>query len=180
VGPPETIETGIAGASLFALERVGDERGWFLETFRRSWLGDRLDPIQGNVSRSRAGVLRGLHWHARQSDYWAVVSGTAYVALVDLRSGSPSRFATFERRIDEADGLGLAIPPGVAHGYLAETDVLLSYLVDRYYTGEDEFGLAWDDPGVAVAWPSASPVLSERDRSNPDLSTASAAAPAFA
>jgi dTDP-4-dehydrorhamnose 3,5-epimerase len=68
-----------------------------------------------------------------------------------------------ERRV------GLYIPPGVAHGFYAETDLTLLYLVDAEFTGEDEFGLAWDDPDVAIAWPSPDPILSDRDRSNPSL-----------
>lgn len=61
------------------------------------------------------------------------------------------------------------MPPGVAHGFFAETETWLLYLVDAYFTGEDEFGLAWDDPKVGIAWPMADPILSERDRSNPPL-----------
>jgi dTDP-4-dehydrorhamnose 3,5-epimerase len=61
------------------------------------------------------------------------------------------------------------VPPGVAHGFLAETEITLLYLVDAYFSGEDEFGLMWDDPQVGIAWPAADPILSERDRSNPPL-----------
>lgn len=163
-------DQGISGVQLVALEPHADERGSLTEVWRREWASAGRDAVQANLSWSRRGVLRGLHWHRRQRDYWCVLSGVAHVALVDLRDGSPTRLATFERRIDANDRrFGLAIPNGVAHGFFAETDVLLLYLVDAYYSGEDELGLAWDDPHVALTWPEADPVLSERDRSNPSL-----------
>jgi dTDP-4-dehydrorhamnose 3,5-epimerase len=94
----------------------------------------------------------------------------AHVRLVDLREGSPSRLATASERIDAAPApAALALPPGVAHGFFAETEVLLLYLVNAYYQGDDEHGLAWDDPELGLAWPSGSPVLSDRDRANPTL-----------
>ena len=73
--------------------------------------------------------------------------------------------------VDVGCGGELVLRPriGVAHGFEAETEVLLLYLVDAYYTGEDEFGLAWNDPDLAIAWPNPQPLLSERDRSNPSL-----------
>lgn len=163
--------SGIAGVQLYPLERHGDDRGSLTEVYRRAWVAGGREVVQANLSVSRRGVLRGLHWHRRQADYWCVLSGVAHVALVDLREGSPSRLATFERRIDAAEGrVGLAIPPGIAHGFYAETEVFLQYLVDEPYTGDDEFGLAWDDPGLRLSWPTAEPVLSDRDRANPPLS----------
>ena len=138
----------------------GDERGSLTETYRREWLGAGApDIVQANLSRSKAGVLRGLHWHRRQSDYWCVLSGRAHVAFVDLRAGSPTERATMEFDLDaERERVGISIPPGVAHGFYADTEVLLQYLVDATFTGEDEFGLAWDDADLALSWPSASPV----------------------
>jgi dTDP-4-dehydrorhamnose 3,5-epimerase len=118
-------------------------------------------------------VLRGLHVHREQADYWVVVEGRAFVGLMDLRAGSPTDGATAGVRLDDAEPRGaLYIPPGVAHGFYAETDVTLLYLVDAEFTGRDELGLAWDDPDVAIAWPARDPILSERDRSNPSLAEA--------
>ena len=126
--------------------------------------------VQCNLSRTRAGGLRGLHFHRRQADYWCVLEGTAFVALVDLRDGSPTQDATWWDTFDAANGLrGLYVPAGVAHGFLAVSDLTMQYLVDQPFTGEDEFGIAWDDPGLAIPWPHADPVLSERDTSNPPL-----------
>lgn len=177
---PEREDVGIAGVRLVHLAPHADDRGSLTETYRREWIPDGREVVQANLSVSRAGVLRGLHWHRRQADYWCVLSGVAFVALVDLRQGSPTRLATFERRIDAAvERLGIAIPPGVAHGFYAETEVLLQYLVDASYSGEDEFGLAWDDPDLGLAWPSSTPILSERDRANPSLAEVLGDAPAF-
>jgi dTDP-4-dehydrorhamnose 3,5-epimerase len=120
-------------------------------------------------------VLRGLHVHRRQADYWTVVAGTAFVGLYDLRAGSPTEGAMEEiRLVGEDSGNCLYIPAGVAHGFYAETDVTLQYLVDEYFTGEDEFGVTWDDPGLGIRWPlhGRRPILSERDRSNPTLEEA--------
>src|SRR3990170_1456684 len=167
---PEREDPGIEGVHLLPLAPHVDERGSLTETYRREWLPGGREVVQANLSRSNPGVLRGLHWHRRQADYWCVLSGTAFVALVDLREDSQTRLATFQRRIDAAEErVGIAIPPGVAHGFYAESEVLLLYLVDSYYSGEDEFGLAWDDPALGLTWPSPTPVLSARDRANPSL-----------
>jgi dTDP-4-dehydrorhamnose 3,5-epimerase len=176
----EPTAAGIAGVQLFALEPHADERGSLTEVYRRAWVDGGREIVQANLTVSRPGVLRGLHWHRRQGDYWCVLAGVAHVALVDLREGSPTRLATFERRIDAAEArVGLAIPPGVAHGFHAETEVLLQYLVDAPYSGEDEFGLAWDDPELGLTWPTADPVLSERDQSNPALAEVLGDPPAY-
>jgi dTDP-4-dehydrorhamnose 3,5-epimerase len=177
----EARDLGIAGARRFELQAHADARGSLTEAYRRDWVGGGREAVQANLSISRPGVLRGLHWHRRQSDYWCVLSGIAHVRLVDLREGSPTRLAVVEHRIDAAERRdGLALPPGVAHGFYAETEVVLLYLVDAYFTGDDEFGLAWDDPEAGATWPTAEPVLSERDRSNPPLAQVLRDPPAYA
>jgi dTDP-4-dehydrorhamnose 3,5-epimerase len=169
----QPLEVPIAGVMAVHLSSHDDERGSLTETWRREWVPGSSEMVQANLSRSAEGVLRGLHVHGEQADYWCVVSGRAFVGLFDLRSGSPSEGAKAEIRIDAAvERVGLYIPPGVAHGFLAETEVLLQYLVDRVFTGQDEFGLAWDDPDIAIRWPVAEPRLSERDRANPSLADA--------
>ncbi len=148
-----------------------DERGRFTETFRKEWFPQRAwTHIQMNRSDSRAGVLRGLHYHFNQVDYWYVLAGSIRVGLADLRRSSPcfGRATTID--LDADKGRGLYIPSGVAHGFLALTDVTLIYVVDNYYDGGDEFGLTWDDPDTAVEWNlSAAPLLSGRDAANPRL-----------
>ena len=160
----------IDGVELIPLEPHEDARGSLTEIFRRSWVPGSAPFVQGNVSVSHAGVLRGLHLHRSQADYWCVLEGRAFIGLVDLRAGSATEGVAAGVTTDARERrVGLYIPPGVAHGFYAETDLTLLYLVDAEFTGEDEFGLAWDDPDVAIAWPSRDPILSDRDRSNPSL-----------
>ncbi len=146
-----------------------DDRGSVTEVFRQSWLKRERPMVQANLSISRPGVLRGLHFHREQSDYWCAAAGTAFVGLYDLRRGSPTEGTKQELGLGGQVGRALLIPPGVAHGFYAESDLSLVYLVDAYYTGQDEFGLAWDDPDVGIDWPTRDPVLSERDRGHPRL-----------
>jgi dTDP-4-dehydrorhamnose 3,5-epimerase len=136
--------------------------------------------VQGNLSRSSRDVLRGLHFHRKQADYWCLIEGSAFVGLYDLRKGSPTQGKKAEIRIAvDGEYRGLYIPKGVAHGFYAETDLLLQYLVDQYFTGDDEFGVAWDDPDLGIQWPTTDPILSPRDRSNPFLADVLDAAPAY-
>ena len=145
----------------------GDDRGSFVETYRREWFADGREMVQANRSNKQHGAVVGLHYHLHQADYWYVLDGTARVVLHDLRVGSPTLGATFQVDITGSENRGLYIPPGVAHGFASLTDLLLWYLVDGYYNPEDELGLAWDDPEVAADWGIGSPVLSGRDQSNP-------------
>src|SRR5687768_16341454 len=111
--------------------------------------------IQGNRSDSGRGVLRGLHYHRRQADYWYEVRGRVFVAMHDLRRSSPTCGASLTMEIGDENQVGVYIPKGVAHGFQAMTDVTLTYLVDQYYDNTDELGLAYDDPTAAIPWPVA-------------------------
>jgi dTDP-4-dehydrorhamnose 3,5-epimerase len=177
----EARTDGIEGVLRFPLEPHPDERGSFTEVYRASWMPG-TDPMpQANLSISAANVLRGLHFHRRQADYWCVLNGVAFIGLFDLRRGSPTEGRGEELRVDaEERRIGLYIPSGVAHGFYAETPVQLQYLVDRYFTGEDEFGIAWDDPDLGIRWPATEPILSARDRANPPLAEVLADAPPYA
>jgi len=145
----------------------GDERGRFVETYRRSWFEFGREMIQGNRTEKQAGAVVGLHYHLHQADYWYVLRGRARVVLHDLRAGSPTDGATLEIDLDGEIDRGVFIPPGVAHGFASHTDLLMWYLVDGYYNPADELGVAWDDPDVGAAWGVTDPVLSTRDRKNP-------------
>ena len=145
----------------------GDERGRFTETYRRSWFPEGREMVQGNRSDKAAGSLVGLHYHLHQADYWFVVRGVARVVLHDLREGSPTEGATMTLDIGDGNECGIYIPPGVGHGFAALTDVTMTYLVDQYYSPDDELGVAWDDPDVGADWGVDDPVLSTRDRTNP-------------
>jgi len=145
----------------------GDDRGRFVETYRRSWFGLGREMVQGNRTEKQAGAVVGLHYHLHQADYWYVLRGRARVILHDLRTGSPTDGATLALDLDGEDDRGVFIPPGVAHGFASHTDLLMWYLVDNYYNPADEMGVAWDDPEIGADWGVTDPVLSKRDRDNP-------------
>ncbi len=145
----------------------GDDRGRFVETYRRQWLPLGREMVQSNRSEKQAGAVVGLHYHLHQADYWYVLRGRARVVLHYLREGSPTDRATEVIDLTGDADRGLFIPPGVAHGFAALTDLLLWYQVDSYYNPADELGLAWDDPEVGADWGVAAPVLSARDQANP-------------
>jgi dTDP-4-dehydrorhamnose 3,5-epimerase len=173
----EPAPSAFPGVRYGALPRHVDERGTFTEVWRASSLAlDTGSFVQANVSTSAPGVLRGLHIHRRQLDYWVVVSGRAFVALVDIRpqvGGSPELAAVEVRELLPNDWV--VIPAGVAHGFLAIEALQLLYLVTNEYDGSDELGFAWDDPAVGVPWPVVTgtpggrPIVSDRDASNPSL-----------
>ena len=147
-----------------------DKRGIFVETFRREWIPGGREMIQANRADRQAGSLVGLHYHRFQADYWYVPFGRALVALHDLRTSSPTDGISLTMELNGTEHTGLYIPPGVAHGFYALTDMTITYLVDGYYNPDDELGVAWDDPALALTWPASDPVLSDRDRANPKRS----------
>ncbi len=164
----DVVEQPIVGVRLAEPERHEDDRGWLAEVFRAGNVGIEVPVRQANLSVSRAGVLRGLHFHKRQYDYWILVAGRIRVGLADLRQDSPSRGKGLA--LDLTEGQAVLIPPGVAHGFYALTDCRLLYLVTEYFTGRDEYSVRWDDPDLAVPWNlEAAPVLSPRDASAPRL-----------
>ena len=159
--------TTIDGVVLVELTPHSDERGSFLETYRREWVPGAREMIQANVVTRVANSIVGLHYHLHQADYWYIAAGKARVVLHDLRVGSPSVGVTEYFDLGPPAAQGLFIPPGVAHGFAALTDMTITYLVDGYYNPADELGLAWDDPELALDWGVTTPTLSERDQNNP-------------
>lgn len=161
----------ISGVYLARLRAFGDERGRFMETFRKEWFPQRSwDIVQMNRSDSQARVLRGLHFHHKQVDYWYVPAGRIRAGLVDLRPSSPTYLAAQTVEMGEENNVGLFIPIGVAHGFLALTAVTITYIVDNYYNGTDELGVAWNDPALNLNWQlTITPILSGRDLANPLL-----------
>lgn len=153
----------------------GDERGIFVETYRRNWFPGGREMIQGNRGDRRAGAIVGLHYHLHQADFWYVPFGRARVVLHDLRTGSATDGATLTIDLGSEPGTsgadhdhrGIYIPPGVAHGFSALTDMTITYLVDGYYNQADELGVAWDDPAIGADWGVTHPVVSGRDQTNP-------------
>lgn len=157
----------IAGLIIADLRVFQDSRGNFREVFRKGWFPQRSwDVLQSNGSRSKQGVLRGLHYHFKQVDYWYVADGMLRAALFDMRPDSPTYMATQTIDMGTENELGLFIPVGVAHGFAALTDVLMFYYVDNYYDGADEYGVAWNDPALGIDWGVKNPIVSERDQAN--------------
>lgn len=159
--------TLIDGVILVHLDAHPDDRGRLVETYRHEWFPDSPPMVQSTRSDSVRGVIRAMHYHRRQADYWHVPRGRIHVGLHDLRRGSDTTGTAQALELQEDEPMGLYIPPGVAHGFQAVTNATLTYLVDRYYDSSDEFGVAWDD--VNIRWPIDDPLLSERDRTNPRL-----------
>jgi dTDP-4-dehydrorhamnose 3,5-epimerase len=157
----------IAGVYVVEPEVHGDARGKFVETYRRSWFPEGREMVQANRSDKAAGALVGLHYHLHQADYWLVPRGVARVVLHDLREGSRTDKATLVIEIGEHDSRGVFIPPGVAHGFAAVSDLTITYMVDSYYNPADELGVAWDDPDIGASWGVDEPILSPRDKGNP-------------
>jgi dTDP-4-dehydrorhamnose 3,5-epimerase len=163
-------KTAIVGVTQIMFNPHCDQRGALTELFRTDWMDTSSHNAaqQVNLSTSRAHVLRGLHFHYHQADFWIPIEGEVVAGLADLRRGSPTEGVSTCIRLSAQHRSGLYIPPGVAHGYYAVQDMALLYLVDRLYTGKDEQGVAWDDENLAVDWNlKERPILSTRDENNP-------------
>jgi dTDP-4-dehydrorhamnose 3,5-epimerase len=149
----------IEGIVRFPLQRFADERGWLMEIRRERALPKPT--AQTNVSFSRQGVIRGLHYHERgQDDLFCCLRGTARVVVLDRETGE-----TYTEDIGDDNPVALYIPGRHAHGFEALTDLVFCYHVTEEYdpADPDEHGIAWDDPRVSELWSTRSPILSERD-----------------
>lgn len=169
--PTIVPSTKIEGVCTVPLRVFGDTRGRFMETFRKAWFPQRSwEIIQTNRSDSIGGVIRGLHYHFKQVDYWMVMKGRIRAVLVDIRPDSPTFKQVETIDLRDAEPTGLFIPVGVAHGFAGLTDeITLTYIVDNYYDSHDEFGVLWSDPELGIDWGIANPTVSERDAGNPRL-----------
>jgi dTDP-4-dehydrorhamnose 3,5-epimerase len=166
--------TAIPEVLLFEPAVFGDHRGFFMETFRQSFFDDTLPGVhfvQDNHSKSRQGILRGLHYQLTQPQgkLVRVVQGEIYDVAVDLRAGS-STFGKSVGVVLSADNKHqLWVPPGFAHGFYVISDTAeMVYKCSDYYLPSDEHSLLWNDPALAIAWPlvaaAGAPVLSDKDR----------------
>src|SRR3954467_13782082 len=142
----------IDGVRIVPFKSFGDDRGYFFESYRRTWIPEARDMIQGNCSFSKKGVLRGLHYHLKQADFWAVPSGLVRAALYDFREWSPTYKTSQTLLMGQKHPVGLYIPKGVAHGFHALEDSFMTYLVDEYYDNSDELGILWSDPAMGLDW----------------------------
>ena len=147
------------GIERIPLRRFADDRGWFMELARRSVMQKPWG--QTNLSLSRKGVIRGLHYHERgQDDLFACLQGTARVVVLDRETGE-----TFTEDIGDENPVAIYIPGTHAHGFEALTDLLFCYHVTEEYdpADPDEHAIAWNDPRVVHLWSTQSPILSQRD-----------------
>jgi dTDP-4-dehydrorhamnose 3,5-epimerase len=157
-----------------------DERGWFLEWYKKSEFfgqGIALDFVQHSHSRSTAKhVLRGLHYQKRpmaQGKLVRCVVGEIFDVAVDIRRGSPMYGKSVSARLSADNALMLWVPPGFAHGFVTLTDFAdVLYSTTAEYSPELDRAIRWNDPTIAVAWPTKSPIVSQRDANAPLLSDA--------
>ena len=169
------IETPLAGCVVIEPLVHGDARGFFYESFNaKTFAGKGLDLafVQTNVSRSAQGVLRGLHyqWPNPQGKLVSVLEGEVYDVAVDIREGSPT-FAQWTAAILSAENKRhFWVPEGFAHGFaVLSEDATFSYQCTALYDRAADAGVRWNDGDIAVDWPIAKPILSDKDRSAPFL-----------
>ncbi|MCG6896450.1 MAG: dTDP-4-dehydrorhamnose 3,5-epimerase [Thiocapsa sp.] len=163
-------ETAIPGVLILEPKVWGDERGFFLETYRADRyadLGISMPMVQDNLSLSRKGVLRGLHvQHPRaQGKLVQVLTGEVFDVAVDIRLGSPTFGRWVGAILSGENRHQLWIPPGFAHGFLVTGEsALFTYKTTDYYSPDTEFSLRWDDPDIGIDWPlEGAPELSPKD-----------------
>jgi dTDP-4-dehydrorhamnose 3,5-epimerase len=165
----------VDGAFVVHLDERRDERGSFARTYCVDEFTDAgidFAPVQCNLSRNTAaGTLRGMHFQApphEEAKLVQCVQGALFDAIIDVRPGSPTFGRTASLTLDADDGRLLYIPPGCAHGFLtlAPDTAILYYMGSRFVAGADR-GIRWDDPALAIPWPGAPAVISDRDASYP-------------
>ena len=172
------IETGIEGLLIIEPRVFGDERGYFFESYSERDFTQAVGPVkfvQDNESKSRYGVLRGLHFQKEpyaQAKLVRVVSGAVLDVAVDLRKGSPTFGRHFSVELTGENHRQFFIPKGFAHGFcVLSKEVVFQYKCDEFYHPEAEGGIAWNDPDLAIDWrlPASDLILSPKDQKHPDF-----------
>jgi dTDP-4-dehydrorhamnose 3,5-epimerase len=178
VGKFTFVATGIADLWVIEPTVFGDERGYFMETYHQAEFQKAgLDQVfvQDNQSRSKKGVLRGLHYQKQypQGKLVRVIAGTVFDVAVDLRPGSATVQSWFGLILSAENKKQFYIPPGFAHGFLVLSEwAEFTYKCTDFYHPDDEAGLLWNDPAIGIEWPLESVgevLLSEKDRLWPGL-----------
>lgn len=175
----DVMTFAVAGPLLLRPKKIEDLRGFFSETYNKKQfceaLGD-LSFVQDNHSLSRdAGTVRGLHFQspsAEQGKLVRVVCGAIFDVAVDIRHGSPTYGKFVSATLSAENWAQLWIPAGFAHGFCTlEANSEVIYKVTSYFSRENDLGLAWDDPTLAIPWPVtlSEAILSEKDRAHPNL-----------
>ncbi|HEY9721582.1 MAG TPA: dTDP-4-dehydrorhamnose 3,5-epimerase [Oscillatoriaceae cyanobacterium] len=169
------VQTALPGVVILEPKVFGDARGFFLETYRENTYREAGIPqrfVQANHSRSRRGVLRGLHYQLvqPQGKLVSVARGQVFDVAVDVRRGSPTFGQWVSCLLDDETHRQMYIPPGFAHGFAVVSEVAdFLYQCTDYYHPNSEAGIAWNDPDLAITWPELDTVLSEKDLNNPRL-----------
>jgi dTDP-4-dehydrorhamnose 3,5-epimerase len=164
------------GIIVFQPQVFSDERGFFLESFRAdefAGMGLPTEFVQDNHSRSRQGVLRGMHfqWNPPQGKLIRVTLGNAFIAEIDIRPGSPTFGKWWGAELSAENKKTVWVPPGFANGFCALSDwAEVQYKCTAYWNKQCEGSIAWNDPEVGINWPMARPVLSEKDAGGMTLS----------
>ncbi len=166
------LEAAIPDVLIFQPEIHGDDRGFFMETFRLSYFRDQgveAEFVQDNQSRSKRGTLRGLHFQLQkpQGKLVRVLSGEVFDVAVDIRRSSPTFGRWVGEYLSSENKKQLWIPPGFAHGFYVTSDTAdLAYKCTDYYSAGDDYSLLWSDPEIGIDWPhrSREPFLSEKDK----------------
>lgn len=167
-------KVGIDGPLILDPDVYGDERGFFMVTWNdEAYRALGIPPfVQDNLSRSAQGVLRGMHFQTRhpQGKLVSVLEGEVYDVAVDLRVGSPTYGKNEGVILSATNHRQFYVPPGFAHGFQVTSPfALFSYKVTDRYDPSSEVSLLWNDPALAIAWPLAEPILSEKDRTGTPL-----------
>jgi dTDP-4-dehydrorhamnose 3,5-epimerase len=170
----EQLATKLEGPVLVNPAVHGDARGFFMETYRKSEyaeLGIVEDFVQDNHSRSRLGVVRGMHFQAGQAKLVRCARGTILDVVCDIRPGSAT-FGQWEGvELNDENGHQLYVPDGFAHGFAVTSELAdVVYKVSAYYDPEAEGGFRFDDPEVGIEWPDIELTPSARDQQAPLLS----------
>lgn len=173
------IKTDIEGVVVIEPQVFGDERGYFFESFNaeRFFAETGIDVafVQDNESRSKRGVLRGLHFQREpyaQAKLVRVVQGRVIDVAVDIRPVSPTFGKYVATELSGENHRQMFIPKGFAHGYVVlEDDTVFQYKCDEYYHPESEAGIAWNDPQIGIEWPLLEDeiIFSDKDRKHPTL-----------
>jgi len=178
MGKFKIIETPIKDLLIIETKIFKDDRGFFLESYNlRDFeeIGLDLRFVQDNLSRSKKGVLRGLHFQLRhpQGKLVRVISGRVYDVAVDLRVNSPTFGRWFGIELTGEDGLALYIPEGFAHGFLTlEDNTYFFYKCTEFYYPDDDLGVIWNDPEINVSWPLEKVedlIISDKDKRLPSF-----------
>ncbi|MBY6212230.1 dTDP-4-dehydrorhamnose 3,5-epimerase [Microbulbifer agarilyticus] len=169
----EVIDTNIPDVKILQPKVFGDERGFFMETFRDAWFREAIAEVtfvQDNHSKSTQGILRGLHYQTQQTQgkLVRVVSGEVFDVAVDLREGSPTFGQWAAAMLSAENHRQFWVPAGFAHGfYVTSASAEFVYKCTDYYHPQSEVSLRWDEPAVGIDWPlisGAAPKLSEKDQ----------------